>query len=225
MNEKAEFAVSASQTADLFQFDKNQASRTVKAILGEGFQFDKWKSELHPKAVNVLTLDQFNTVMIKLAFSGNQAAQELMLDLNGMALHQLFSDAFNERFDKEDRQNYLKARQIGKVTRRTLTDAIKDYISKNDIQGNRAKFLYKNASDALNRGLFGHAAKDLVAHFECEKDNLRDQFDAFQLTAIERVEDIAIGHIDEDNMDPVMAIKAGLVLGNRGRNKMAHIKI
>lgn len=51
------YAMGASQIAEIFQFDKNQSSRTIKSILGNDFQFDTTKSELHPKAVNILRLD------------------------------------------------------------------------------------------------------------------------------------------------------------------------
>ena len=49
-----QYAVSVSQTAELFSFDTNQASRGIKPLLGEGFQFDMVASELNSKKVTQL---------------------------------------------------------------------------------------------------------------------------------------------------------------------------
>jgi hypothetical protein len=44
------------QLSEIFQFAKDHASRDLKAILGEGFQFAKMKTKLNPKAVNAIRL-------------------------------------------------------------------------------------------------------------------------------------------------------------------------
>lgn len=103
------FAVSVSQVATLFSVDSRQASRTLKPLLGDGFQFDKLVSELHPKAVNILSLTQFETVMIELAIKGNSQAIALLRALAGMALSELFKDAFDRASDAATRQVYLNA--------------------------------------------------------------------------------------------------------------------
>lgn len=54
MSENGDFAVAVPQASERFQIASNQASRSIKTLLGTGFQFDKWKSPLHPKKVNVL---------------------------------------------------------------------------------------------------------------------------------------------------------------------------
>jgi hypothetical protein len=64
MLENGNFAVAVPQISELFQFDKNQASRDIKTLLGADFQFDKTKSELHPKEVNILTLPQLEKLML-----------------------------------------------------------------------------------------------------------------------------------------------------------------
>jgi hypothetical protein len=124
------FAIAAPQVANLFQFAKDHASRDMKALLGKDFQFAKTKSELHPKAVNILTLPQFEIVTLELALRGNQSAISLQRSLVGLGLYQLFCDAFGIKFEEIDRQNWLKERQEGKFYRRSLTDAVKVLIDR-----------------------------------------------------------------------------------------------
>lgn len=110
-----------------FSFDKNQASRDFKALLGAGFQFDKVKSVLHPKAVNAVTLPVFEKIMFELALKGNQGAIEMSRALIGLSLHQLFSDAFGQKFEAEDRQRWLQTRFNTKHDFRPLTDQLQRY--------------------------------------------------------------------------------------------------
>jgi hypothetical protein len=51
------YAIAVPQLAEILRLDKNQASRSVKSLLGNGFQFDKTQSELNPKPVNILLLE------------------------------------------------------------------------------------------------------------------------------------------------------------------------
>ena len=108
------FAISASQVAAYFQFDSNQSSRTLKSLLGAGFQFDKVASEIHPKKVNVIDLLTLEKLIIELAFRGNEKAQWLGRTLVGLSLTQLFSDAFGVKFNTEERERYVKFREAHK---------------------------------------------------------------------------------------------------------------
>ena len=106
----------------------NQASRDIKALLGEGFQFDQTVSELNPKKINYLTLPEFEKVLALLDRKGNLAAQQLRDDLVGLSLTQLFSDSFHQKFDEEDRQNYLETRQVArKAFKPSYTNHLKEY--------------------------------------------------------------------------------------------------
>lgn len=125
MMPNGDFAIAVPQIAELFQFDTNQASRTLKPLLGSGFKFDTAKSELNSKPVNILSLTEFEVVTLELALRGNQEAIAFQRSLVGLALIQLFNDAFGIKFEKIDRQNWLKDRQDGKFYRRSLTDAVK----------------------------------------------------------------------------------------------------
>lgn len=106
---------------------QKNASREVKALLGNGFQFLKAKTSLNPKAINVILLEDFERLVFELAMKGNQIAQNFVRSLYGLSLHQLFCDAFGIEFEKEDRQDWLIKRQGTKVTFRAMTDALKEY--------------------------------------------------------------------------------------------------
>ena len=61
-----------------FQFLKNNAQRDIKAILGKSFQFLKIASDIHPKKVNILTLEQFGELTFHVAFKGNEVAKAIL---------------------------------------------------------------------------------------------------------------------------------------------------
>lgn len=125
MSEDGDFGVAAPQASDRFLVPQKNFSRDTKALLGKGFQFLKWKTPLNPKEVNVLRLPDFEKLMVELAFNGNGKAREMVRALTGLSLHQLFCDAFGQKFEAEDRQRWLQTRLATKVDFRGLTDQLK----------------------------------------------------------------------------------------------------
>jgi len=126
------FAVAVSQVASLFSVPLKNTSRDFKALMGKDFQFLKAGSELHPKPINIMSLPEFELLIQKLDRSGNIPAQEFRDSLTGLALHQLYCDAFGVKFEQQDRQLWLKERQDGKFYRRSLTDATKYLIDQGE---------------------------------------------------------------------------------------------
>ena len=199
------FGIAVPQICSVFQIDKNQASRTFKAILGEQFQFDKWRSTLHPKAVNVLSLIDFERLLRKLDRCGNLLAQELVDLLLGLSLQQIFSDAFCLQFEKEDRQQWLKDRQEGKEKRRTLTDSIKDYLISHP---HADKMLYPVVTDLIYLGIFNRRAADLKSDWN--ETNPRDSMTRQELFLVAEVEALTSRLIDFDSYHPFVAVKQAL---------------
>jgi hypothetical protein len=120
------FAVGVSQLSELNLVPHKNSSRDLKAILGNGFQFLTASSELNPKKVNILTLPQVEQVVLELAIRGNEAAQTLLRALVGLSLQQLFCDSFGMRFESQDRQDWLTARQQARKNfRPKFTDWLK----------------------------------------------------------------------------------------------------
>jgi hypothetical protein len=126
MLEDGTFGIAVPQACSVFQIPNKNAQRDIKSILGKSFQFLKWRSALHPKAVNVLLLPDFELLIFELMLKQHSIAIEIGRSLMGLTLQQLFCDAFNIKFEQEERQEWLTNRQRTKETfRACLTDALK----------------------------------------------------------------------------------------------------
>jgi len=107
------YAISISQANTLLAFSstQNHASQSLKRILGAAFRPHKLATELDNTLMNVISLTDFNLVLIRLTAAGNEAAFKLLETLSALSLHQLFSDAFGVKFEAEERQDWLTYRQ------------------------------------------------------------------------------------------------------------------
>ncbi len=214
--EDGSFAIALQQVAILFSVLPNASQIWVKQRTGKGFQFYKVKTNRNEgtrqnRNENALSLNDFEKLLFEVTLEGNTAAIELSRSLVGLALQQLFSDAFKLKFDADDRQAYLKERQAGKKVRRTLTDAIKSYLERHDeLSDNYRKFIYSNVSDSLNRALFGKTSKSLCEDKQCSKDDLRDNFTDKELQAINYREEHAMKLIDKMDAEPPEAMRQAI---------------
>jgi len=111
MAEDGTFGIAVPQLISHNLVRQNNAQRDVQTYMGETFNFVKWKTVISIRAVNVILLTDFEKLLAKLDRAGNKAAQDMRDDLVGMSMHQLFSDAFGIKFEKEDHQSYLIDRQ------------------------------------------------------------------------------------------------------------------
>lgn len=121
MDEEGNYYVAVPQIENIGLIDAEivrhrHGARKVKSLLSKDFKVSsiatKLKTEFNSNAVNCITIDQLSVVIVQAAKEGNQKAQILALDLVGLSLHQLFSDAFGIKFEKEDRQRWLKNRSL-----------------------------------------------------------------------------------------------------------------
>lgn len=108
------FAIAVPQIASLFGTPKNYTSQQLKRLLGNEFRPHKIKTELGNQKINVVALQDFEKVLVALDRSGNIKAQELRDSLVGLSLAQLWADAFGVKFEKEERQKWLKFRGVNK---------------------------------------------------------------------------------------------------------------
>jgi hypothetical protein len=215
-----EFYVALQQASILFSVPQNNAQRDFKALLGAGFQFVKIRAKRavrQNRAENALTLNDFEKVLFELTLKKNTQAVEMSRSLIGLSLTQLFSDAFDIKFEKEERQNYLKNRKHGKIVRRCMTDAIKDWCDRNN-SPEKVQPYCTNCSDALNVHLFGKKSADLKIEKDVPKSGLlRDYFDSEELRQIYRIEDRVSILSDAMNIKPTDAIKL-VIKSDNGAN-------
>lgn len=211
MDESKTFAVGLPQVCSLFQILSKNASRDIKALLGNDFQFLKYKTELHPKAVNALGLRDFERLLRKLDKLGNESAEAMADDLVGLSLQQLFSDAFEIKFEEEQRQEYLKTRQEGKQVRHSLTDTIKWYIDNHEISDSKRHWIYINCSEAVNIGLFGRKASRMCIDLKIsDRSKLRDYLTVDELRWLTEIEDLAARLIIYQEHEPMRAVKEAI---------------
>ena len=104
------YAIAAPQIARLISASPTHITKSLKRALGGDVRLTRVKTELSNNPATVLTLEQFSKALFRLALKGNKKAVEVSEVLQELSLRQLFADAFGEKFEKEERQAWLKQR-------------------------------------------------------------------------------------------------------------------
>jgi len=218
------FGVSKTQAVILAypDYDRSQAakryiqvaaSKQAQSIAPQGFA-------VHPKLkvrgvnekADLLPVDQLVPFLKVCKKLGSQTADDLLDNLAGLSLQQIFSDAFKLKFDEESRQNWLKAREGSKQAFWTLGDATKSYLDLHpEKTENYRKFVYPNCQDALNRGLFGMSASQIRKELNVS-DLLRDHYGETALRRLDLVQPLAAARIINEDMEPLESVKAALAM-------------
>ncbi|MDJ0591115.1 MAG: hypothetical protein QNJ72_14155 [Pleurocapsa sp. MO_226.B13] len=207
------YAIAVSQVADIFQFDQRQASRSIKRLIGNGFQFDRSASEIHPKKVNIIPLEDFGRLVNAIARSNDKAyekARELAIAIQDASVTTTIEQAFDIAFDNKrsllEYQEKQKARVQGKVARRNMTNVVKDYVKaySEELSDNYKKFIYNNCTDRTYRLVFGRSAKQLKEDWKCE--DVRAAMTVEELFIVRGVEDLAMKLIELQGIEPQQAI-------------------
>jgi len=209
MGDDGNFYVAVPQISERFQILNKNAARHFKSLLGGNFQFLKARTELNPKAVNVLSVPDFERLIARLDRSGHVGAQEFRDDLVGLSLHQLFCDAFGIKFEQEDRLNWLMLRQESKMLFWELASAVKRWMAGRYCGAPEFTY-YKNAFDALNIGLFGMQSAKIRQELGLPSDSAlcRDSFGQRALTNIATVQGLAARMMAKDEtLKPIDAVK------------------
>jgi len=214
MFEDGSYGIALQQIANMFSVLPKSVQKWVEARLGKGFQFFQCKTDRQKqagkqnRAENTLTIIQFEKLLRKLDREGNVLAQSLVDDLVGLTLSQLFADAFEVKFEKEERQAYLIARQQGKIDRLKLTDGIKKYMESNEIS-NGSKW-FGGCSQNTYLALFGMTKSALLKNRGVEdKADLtpRDYMSADELKKLAEFENFAAILMVKENTEPFKAVQ------------------
>lgn len=104
---------------------------------------------------------------------------------------------------------WQKVRAEGKVTRRTLTDAIKDwYINNSDSTTYPQSAMYANTTNAIYQALWGMTALEIESRLGCDRNQLRSHLSEACLKDLERAEHRVMEFVDDDKIKPVDAVLA-----------------
>lgn len=208
------YAIAVSQVVELFQrtnggfqFAKDHANRDIKYLLGKDFQFAKSASEINPKKVNLLTLEQFGELVFHVAFRANEVAKAILKASVTTTIEQAFDIAFEGKRSLEEYNTRLNVRVESIVNRRILTNAIEEYIKDHleEVSANYIKWIHKNSSDTINRIVFGRSAKKLREAWGCKE--VRDALKTEELIIIANLERLAATLIEEHDYEPLSAVK------------------
>ncbi len=110
-------------------------------------------------------------------------------------------------------ETWTKVRSGSKQAFWSLGDAIKSYLTKHESSANYQRFIYPNCQDALNRGLFGKAAKTIREELGVS-DLLRDHYGEVALRRIDLVQALAAANIVNLDVEPLDSVKNALEVFN-----------
>lgn len=186
------FYIAVPQIAEQIQFPIKHAARDIKAMLGNDslFPIVKVKTSLNPKAVNAIPIECFEKVLVELTVKGNVQATVMLRALAGLSLHQLFCDAFDITFEKEDRQQWLKERMEATKLYKEASDCVAAWMASRSTSAPDYVY-YANLGDAFNLCLFGKTSKQIREELEV-KGLIRDSFGENALKAIVHLETTAV---------------------------------
>ena len=191
MFEDGTYGIAVPQICSIFQFLIKNTSRDIKALLGKDFQFLKAHTTLHPKAVNVLQLIDFEKLLFELMIKGSPIAVGISRDLIGLSLTQLFSDAFGKKFEKEERQVELRNRQEErrktKETIKEMETAIRNW-SENGKRFAITTDFWVHFYNQLDFGLFGKFAKAIREEQFDKHALIRDGMGVRALSKIRKIQ-------------------------------------
>jgi hypothetical protein len=138
------------------------------------------------------------------SMNGNKIAQSIVFASGVEALERRADAAFGIQRTEEARNLRIKS----KLTRRTLTDAIKDYTIRHKSPKKYTDLIYAKCTNYLNMMVLGTTAKEAKEKLALPKHSLlRNHIPVSALTELEFAEKMAARLIDEEDIEPLEAVK------------------
>lgn len=207
---KPEFYVTGVEFAEKFDLETlpQNLGKSLKRLSGMDCKLFRASVSGMKGTRLAIKLEDFEKLAANLAFRGNVKAQQFVKDLFGLSLHQLFCDAFGQKFEAADRQAWLQARQESKRLFWEITDQIDRWIMSRECSREPWVY-YSNSMDAINRALFGKTAKQIREEVGAAEGQLtRDHFGHQALFNIGLLQYQAAKAMQRDlQLRPVDAIK------------------
>jgi hypothetical protein len=212
-----DYRMSVGQAANACNLDPKRVPeiwerKDVKALLGEALKVPEFIIKMKVETSGGLqqaSLIALNHVALLWRKSGTEEGNCLGDACVIESLERRADAAHGKQRTEEERNQRLVRRAKGIKARRTLTDAIQDYLERHpELSDNYQKFIYSNCSDHLNKIILGVKAKQAKEFYQISKTSLlREHIPVEALDELERVEDLAGRHIDERDLEPLEAVK------------------
>lgn len=209
--------LSAKQMAELVDLPNNstipnRAPLQLKSLLGNSFTTIHGRTKTTQNNYIKLNLwDSASAASFFLyhAFQGNQKAQAICAALTATSLDIIIDDAFGREYIKDAARKRTDARLKGKLVRRTLTDAIIDWIELHcpNLDKTRRALLFAQTTDIINQGVMARTSKEIKIEWNCT--NPRDDMSEQALYYIKVAEDLTTRLLDSqgDHYSPVGAAR------------------
>lgn len=183
-------------------------SKSPEALPYKDFRPDKLAVEGNNVLINAIPIPVAAAYWIKEAVAGSIIAVRLLGACTVESIERRADIAFGVQRSDAERQSFMEARINGKQTRRNLTDAIAAYLLRHpELSENTKKWMYINASEAVNLQVFNRRANKLAEDLGVAKNKLREVMTAQELLLVQEVEDTAMRMIDNADIEPHVAIK------------------
>ena len=181
-------------------------SKSLQTFAGKDFKVGKTTHSVNWVGQGKTVFYDYADFLVIVRWQAGQGNTQA-IDLLVAGFADSFSDFAYKLFgisltDKE-RQATIKQRILGKVKRRELTDAIKDYIIRHNKSADYKQWIYPNVTDAINLGIFNRRASQLRDDWNTK--NPRDSMTEIELDYVKQVEDLASRLIDQDDVEPMKA--------------------
>ena len=126
-----------------------------------------------------------------------------------------------EEAEQRLKESWQKIRNAGKATRRTLTDAIKEWYERNPNGSTRpVGAMIAQTTNITYQRLWGMDALQLEAHLGCGRHDSRDHLSEPDIALLDRAEANVAEFIDDDNVKPVNAASTAQI--RRAKNPPQH---
>lgn len=195
------------------RYIEKTTSKQAQTLIPQGFScIEKVKIEGENQTFNAISQADVSNLWLLFAMNGNAKAVRLLSALAQEGLERRADVAFGVVRSEEERNARLEFRIQTKMTRRTLTDSIKEYIARHpELSDNYPKFVYSNCSDHLNLVVLGAKSKQVKAELDLKQTGLlRDVIPFASLRELEAIENVAGRLIDAEDLEPLEAVKKAI---------------
>lgn len=160
------YVVAIPQLADIKLIPQGRSMKQLESLVGMAFQsHQKIKSDLHPKAVNTISLSDFSKLIRQLDKQGNSIARAFVDAILEEGLERRFDKAFGKQVEESERNQLLALRMKRLLARRLWTDTLRDRSVK--LFGVKPEPEdYRDWTIIVNQRLFKRT------HFHCNRDTM-----------------------------------------------------